>query len=70
MCGDTFFFGEIAFTRTGVEEGYDYELRLDMLSDNIRPNNIYKDTNRTDNNIIKPKRSHIVFTLSPDTAII
>jgi len=45
------FFGEIAFTRTGVEEGYDYELRLDMLSDNIRPNNLYKDTNRTDNNI-------------------
>jgi hypothetical protein len=44
------FLGEIAFTKKSLYEGYDYELKLDMLSDNIRLNNLYKDTNQTDNN--------------------
>ncbi len=43
--------GEIAFTKKSVDEGYDYELKLDMLSDNIRLNNLYKDANRSDINL-------------------
>ena len=42
--------GEVAFTKKSVDEGYDYELKLDMLSDNIPLNNIYKDENRSDIN--------------------
>ncbi len=55
--------GELAFTKNYVDEGNDYELKLDMASNDTILRSFYKETNNSDSNITIKNKNDINKTL-------